>query len=93
MYIYKNYDPSTALVGYSKSVVGLGSPAVWDTGVWDTDEWQPEGTSDRYLFARWPTIGTGQAISLRFSVSPTVSTRGKWGVTSVVAMYRTRRLK
>ena len=93
MYIYKNYDPSTALVGYSKSVVGLGSPAVWDTGVWDTAEWQPEGTSDRYLFARWPTIGTGQAISLRFSVSPTVSTRGKWGVTSVVAMYRTRRLK
>ena len=93
MYIYKDYDPSTALVGYSKSIVGLGSPAVWDTGVWDTDEWQPEGTSDRYLFARWPTIGTGQAISLRFSVSPTVSTRGKWGVTSVVAMYRTRRLK
>ena len=93
MYIYKDYDPSTALVGYSKSVVGLGSPAVWDTGVWDTDEWQAEGTSDRYLFARWPTIGTGQAISLRFSVSPTVSTRGKWGVTSVVAMYRTRRLK
>jgi hypothetical protein len=93
MYIYKDYDPSTALVGYSKSIIGLGSPAVWDTGVWDTDEWQAEGTSDRYLFARWPTIGTGQAISLRFSVSPTVSTRGKWGVTSVVAMYRTRRLK
>ena len=93
MYVYKNYDPSTALVGYSKSVEGLGSASVWDTAKWDDDEWQPEGTSDRYLFARWPTIGTGQAISLRFSVTPTSDKRGKWGVTSVVAMYRTRRLK
>jgi len=100
MYIYKNYDPSTALVGYSKSVVGLGTPATWDsapsgsgTGVWDTSDWEAEGTSDQYMFARWPTIGTAQAISLRFSVSPTASKRGKWGVTSIVAMYRTRRLK
>jgi hypothetical protein len=95
MYIYKNYDSSTALVGYSKTMSGMDTPAVWDAGVsvWDDTDWQAEGTSDKYGFARWPTIGTAQAISLRFSVSPTVSTRGKWGVTSVVGMYRTRRLR
>ncbi len=95
MYIYKNYDSSTALAGYSKTMSGMDTPAVWDAGVsvWDDTDWQAEGTSDKYGFARWPTIGTAQAISLRFSVSPTVSTRGKWGVTSVVGMYRTRRLR
>jgi hypothetical protein len=95
MYVYKNYDPSTALVGYSKTMSGMATPAVWDAGasVWDDTDWQPEGTSDKYAFGRWPTIGTAQAISLRFSVSPTVSTRGKWGVTSIITMYRTRRLR
>jgi hypothetical protein len=95
MYVYKNYDPSTALVGYSKTLTGLDSPALWDaeTSDWDSAEWQPEGTSDKYAFGRWPTIGTAQAISLRFSVSPAAATRGKWGITSVVSMYRTRRLR
>ncbi len=101
MYVYKDYDPSYAHVGYSKSITGLGSLSLWGTAKWDDDDetsdyyaaWQSEGTSDRYLFARWPTIGTAQAISLRFSVSPTAPKRGKWGVTSVVSMYRTRRLK
>ena len=103
MWVYKDYDPSTALVGYSKTLIGLGTPALWDaaTSLWvadgsdelDDTEWQPEGTSDRYAFGRWPTIGTAQAISLRFSVSPTPSTRGKWGITSVIGMYRTRRLR
>ena len=101
MYIYKDYDSSTAEIGYSKSIVGLGTLSLWDTAKWDDSDttsdyyaaWQAEGTSDRYLFARWPTIGTAQAISLRFSVSPTAPKRGKWGVTSVVAMYRTRRLR
>jgi hypothetical protein len=95
MYVYKNYDPSTALVGYSKTLTGLDSPALWDaeTSDWDSAEWQPEGTSDKYAFGRWPTIGTAQAISLRFSVSPAPATRGKWGITSVVSMYRTRRLR
>ena len=93
MYVYKNYDPSTALAGYSKTLSGLGTPAVCDSADWDDAEWQPEGTSDKYAFGTWPTIGTAQAISLRFSVSPTSDTRGKWGVTSVVAMYRTRRLR
>ena len=102
MWIYKDYDPSTALVGYSKTLTGLGTPSLWDAatsewydpaGVGDPTQWQPEGTSDRYAFARWPTIGTAQAISLRFQVSPTPSTRGKWGITSIIGMYRTRRLR
>jgi hypothetical protein len=93
MYIYKDYDLSGWVAAYSKSIVGLGSPAVWDAGVWDDSEWAAEGTQDRYLFARWPTVGTAQAISLRFSVTPSPSARGKWGITSVIGMYRTRRLR
>jgi len=101
MYVYKDFDPSTALIGYSKTLTGLGTVALWDTAQWDDDDstspyyatWDAEGTSDRYLFTRWPTVGTAQAISLRFSVTPTPSTRGKWGVTSIVNMYRTRRLR
>ena len=99
-YIYKDYDLSGWVQSYSGSVTGLGSPATWDsapsgsgTGVWDTSEWQAEGTSDRYLLVRWPTVGTATAISLRFAVIPTVSYRGKWGVTSIIGMYRTRRLR
>ena len=95
MYVYKDYDPSTALIGYYKTLTGLDSPALWDaeTSEWDDAEWQPEGTSDKYAFLRWPTVGTAQAISLRFQVSPAPSTRGKWGITSVIGMYRTRRLR
>jgi hypothetical protein len=100
-YVYKDYDLSGYWVGYYKDIVGIGSPATWDTdptsgagyGVWDTSEWQAQGTQDRYLFARWPTVGTAQAISLRFQVLPSVSKRGKWGVTSIIGMYRTRRLR
>lgn len=47
----------------------------------------------QYEFFRWPTAGTAKAISLRFSVSPLLGARGKWGITSVVGMYRTRRLR
>jgi len=101
MYIYKDYDLSGWVSpAYYKDITGMDSPATWDTdpsgsgdGVWDTSEWQAAGTSDRYLFARWPTVGTAQAISLRFKVSPSVSLRGKWGVTSIIGMYRTRRLR
>ena len=100
-YVYKDYDLSGYWEGYYKDIVGIGSPATWDTdptsgagyGVWDTSEWQAQGTQDRYLFARWPTVGTAQAISLRFQVLPSVSKRGKWGVTSIIGMYRTRRLR
>ena len=100
-YIYKDYDLSGYWDSYYKDIVGIGSPAMWDTdptsgdgyGVWDTSEWQAQGTQDRYLFARWPTVGTAQAISLRFQVLPSVSKRGKWGVTSIIGMYRTRRLR
>ena len=98
--VYKDYDLSGFFKSFSGSVVGLGSAATWDSdpsgsgdGVWDTSEWQAEGTSDRYLIVKWPTVGTATAISLRFRVTPTVSYRGKWGVTSIIGMYRTRRLR
>lgn len=100
MQIYKDFDLSGYWAAYSKSVVGLGAAATWDsspsgsgTGVWDESDWEAQGTSDRYLFARWPTVGTAQAISLRFKITPTVSKRGKWGVTSIVGLYRTRRVR
>tara|TARA_Y100001951_G_scaffold67042_1_gene54027 strand:+ start:36 stop:1766 length:1731 start_codon:yes stop_codon:yes gene_type:complete len=100
MYIYKDYDLSGYWASYYKTITGLGAAATWDSdpsgsgdGVWDTSEWQAEGLSDRYLFARWPTVGTAQAISLRLKVTPTPSYRGKWGVTSIIGMYRTRRLR
>ena len=99
-YIYKDYDLSGYWDSYYKDITGLGSPATWDSapsgsgdGVWDTSEWEAQGTSDKYIFARWPTVGTAQAISLRFQVLPSVSKRGKWGVTSIIGMYRTRRLR
>ena len=102
VYVYKDYDLSGSVIGYYKDIVGIGAPATWDThpsggaataGVWDTSEWQAQGTQDRYLFARWPTVGTAQAISLRFQVLPSIPKRGKWGVTSIIGMYRTRRLR
>ena len=100
VYIYKDYDLSGFSAAYSKTIEGLGASATWDTdptgsgtGVWDTSDWDPEGLSDRYLYGRWPTAGTAQAISLRFLVTPSVSYRGKWGLTAVVNMYRTRRLR
>jgi len=103
-YIYKDYDLSGFWASYYKDIVGLGSDSLWDTAQWDDDDpdsdyyatWEAEGLSDRYLFARWPTIGTAQAISLRFKVTPTAgppAKRGKWGVTSIIGMYRTRRLR
>lgn len=99
-YVYKDYDLSAWWASYYKTIVGMDTPATWDSspsgsgdGVWDTSEWQAQGTSDRYVFLRWPTVGTAQAISLRFSVNPSVTYRGQWGLTSVLGMYRTRRLR
>ena len=100
MCVYKDYSLASSDVCYSKTLTGPGSPATWVStdgstgdGVWDTSEWAAIGTEDIYGFARWPTIGTAKAISLRFSVTPTASTRGKWGMTSIIGMYRTRRLR
>ena len=55
--------------------------------------WASQGIASIYEFFRWPTAGTAKAISLRFSVAPVEGARGKWGMTSVVGMYRTRRLR
>jgi len=100
MYVYKDYDLSGWVLSQPATVTGLGADATWDSapsgsgdGVWDTSEWASEGTQDRYVFARWPTAGTAKAISLRFTVTPSTSYRGKWGVTTIIGMYRTRRLR
>ena len=100
MCVYKDYSLASSDVCYSKTLDGPGAAATWVSndeltgdGVWDTSEWAAIGTEDIYGFARWPTVGTAKAISLRFSVTPTPSTRGKWGMTSIIGMYRTRRLR
>ena len=100
MGIYKDYDLSTEAVSQSQSISGPGGEATWDSdpsgsgdGVWNVSEWAAGGTSNIYKFFRWPTAGTAKAISLRFSVTPSLGARGKWGLTSAVAMYRTRRIR
>ena len=100
MGIFKDYDLSTEAVSQTQSITGPGGASTWDSdpsgsgdGVWDVSEWAAGGTSNIYKFFRWPTAGTAKAISLRFSVTPSLGARGKWGLTSAVAMYRTRRLR
>jgi hypothetical protein len=93
MGIYKDYDLSTEAVSQSHSIAGITTTAQWDTAKWDVDEWAAGGTANIYKFFRWPTAGTAKAISLRFSVSPADGNRGTWGLTSAVAMYRTRRIR
>ena len=100
MSIYKDYDLASETVSLSKTITGSASTATWDSspsgdgnGVWDTSEWVAAAGTNVYKFFRWPTAGTAKAISLRFSVTPTPSARGKWGLTSAVCMYRTRRIR
>tara|TARA_R100000808_G_C2148637_1_gene156802 strand:+ start:1404 stop:3095 length:1692 start_codon:yes stop_codon:yes gene_type:complete len=92
MAIYKDYDLSSEVVTQSKAITGEASQAKWDTAVWDTDKWVA-ASENIYKFFRWPTAGTAKAISLRFSVTPSSGSRGKWGLTSVLGMYRTRRIR
>ena len=93
MGIYKDYDLSTEAVTQTQQITGATAVARWDSAVWDNADWEAGGTENIYRFFRWPTAGTGKAISLRFSVSPADGNRGKWGLTSAIAMYRTRRLR
>ena len=100
MDIYKDYDLASSIVSQSHSISGDASTASWDSapsgdgnGVWDTSTWAAAAGTNIYKFFRWPTAGTAKAISLRFSVTPSPSARGKWGLTSVVGMYRTRRIR
>jgi len=100
MSIYKDYDLASEAVSQSQTITGDASTASWDSdpsgdgnGVWGTSTWAPAAGTNVYKFFRWPTAGTAKAISLRFSVTPTPSARGKWGLTSVVGMYRTRRIR
>ena len=93
MGIYKDYDLSTEAVTQTQQITGVTTVARWDAVNWDNADWEAGGTANIYKFFRWPTAGTGKAISLRFSVSPADGNRGKWGLTSAIAMYRTRRLR
>jgi hypothetical protein len=93
MDIYKDYDLSTEAVTQTQQITGVTTVARWDAVNWDNADWEAGGTANIYKFFRWPTAGTGKAISLRFSVSPADGNRGKWGLTSAIAMYRTRRLR
>lgn len=93
MTIYKNYNLGTAVVTRSKTITAQDLSAEWDSAVWGTDTWSTGAETNVYEFFRWPTAGTAKAISLRFSVTPSSGSRGKWGLTSVVGMYRTRRIR
>jgi hypothetical protein len=98
--VYKDYSLASGTIIDSKAIEGEGSTSVWDTATWVNDAgtdgngtWSSEGLSKVYKFFRWPTAGTARAISVRFSVNPTTGARGKWGMTSLVGMYRTRRIR
>ena len=93
MGIYKDYDLSTEVVIQTQQITGAATVARWDAAVWDNALWEAGGTTNIYRFFRWPTAGTAKAISLRFSVTPADGNRGKWGLTSAVGMYRTRRIR
>ena len=107
MSIFKDYDLASSTVSQSQTITGDASTASWDSdpsgsgnGVWaatdpaeDASKWAAAAGTNIYKFFRWPTAGTAKAISLRFSVTPSPSARGKWGLTSVVGMYRTRRIR
>ena len=88
----------TRTVLYSKDLVGDSSTAVWGGGIWGPDDnaakWVALATSRIYKFFRWPSAGTAKAISIRFSIAPDDTYgHGKWGMTSIVGMYRTRRIR
>jgi hypothetical protein len=94
MQILKDYNASGATVLYSKDLVGDSSTAVWGTAVFGTASWVALATSRIYKFFRWPSAGTAKAISIRFSIAPDDTYgHGKWGMTSIVGMYRTRRIR
>jgi hypothetical protein len=94
MQILKDYNASGATVLYSKDLVGDSSTAVWGTARWGIDSWVSLSNSRIYKFFRWPSAGTAKAISIRFSIAPDDTYgHGKWGMTSIVGMYRTRRIR
>ena len=93
MKVYKDYNMGSEVSSLTQQITGESSSAVWDTAVWDTDTWVSFGDSQIYKFFKWASIGTAKAISIRFNVSPTTGNNGKWGITSLVGMYRTRRIR
>jgi len=93
MKIYKDYNTGSETTTLSQQVTGEASSAAWDAATWDADSWVSFGDSQIYKFFKWPSAGTAKAISIRFNVEPTTNNNGKWGCTSVVGMYRTRRIR
>ena len=93
MKIYKDYNMGSEAVTLSQQITGETSTAAWDSATWDTDTWVSFGDSQIYKFFKWPSAGTAKAISIRFNVEPSTNNNGKWGCTSVIGMYRTRRIR
>lgn len=93
MSVFKDFNLASEALTQTQQITGEASNAEWDSAVWDTDNWVAAGAQNIYKFLRWPTAGTAKAISLRFSVTPSAGSRGKWGLTSVLGMYRTRRIR
>ncbi len=93
MKIYKDYNTGSEATTLSQQITGEASSAAWDSATWDTDTWVSFGDSQIYKFFKWPSAGTAKAICIRFNVEPTTNNNGKWGCTSVVGMYRTRRIR
>jgi hypothetical protein len=98
--VYKDYSLASGTIIDAKTIEGRSSTSVWGTATWANDAgttgdgvWSSEGLSKVYEFFRWPTAGTARAISIRLSVNPSAGLRGKWGMTSLVGMYRTRRIR
>ena len=80
-------------VTLSQQITGEASTAAFDSATWDASTWVSFGNSQIYKFFKWPSAGTAKAISIRFNVNPSTNNNGKWGCTSVVGMYRTRRIR
>lgn len=93
MKIYKDYNTGSETNTLSQQITGEASSAAWDSATWDSDSWVSFGDSQIYKFFKWPSAGTAKAISIRFNVEPSTNNNGKWGCTSVVGMYRTRRIR
>ena len=103
MKIYKDYNTASEATTLSQQITGEASTSAWDSATWQKlpgDEgtdgdgvWVSFGDSQIYKFFKWPSAGTAKAICIRFNVDPSTDNNGKWGCTSIVGMYRTRRIR
>jgi hypothetical protein len=100
MKVYKDYDTGSEVSSLTQQITGESSDSVYDTATFQNEigsegngVWVSFGESQIYKFFKWASIGTAKAISIRFNISPSDGNNGKWGMTSLVGMYRTRRIR